>query len=92
MTFPLHRRPTPRRIAVAVFSVLALAFAGAHAAPRSDSTSPRATQDMSYALVQLDGEPLASYAKTRPARGKKIDFDNSTVKSYRAQLSALRND
>jgi minor extracellular serine protease Vpr len=92
MTFALHLRPTPRRIAVAAFSVLALAAAGAHAAQRSDATSPRATQDMSYALVQLDGEPLATYSKTRPPRGKKIDFDNSSVKSYRAQLSALRND
>jgi subtilisin family serine protease len=48
--------------------------------------------DTSAALVQLNGDPLATYAKTKPAQGKKIDFNSNTVKSYRAQLSALRND
>lgn len=80
---------------------LALAFAGAlslpaaYAAPRQDSdstTSNRPSQDTGTALVQLNGEPLASYVKTKPTKGKKIDFGNSTVKAYRAQLSALRND
>jgi hypothetical protein len=41
--------------------------------------------------VQLNGDPLSTYTKTKPPQGKKIDFDNSTVKSYRAQLNALRN-
>jgi minor extracellular serine protease Vpr len=50
------------------------------------------TVDTSVALVQLKGEPLATYVKTKPAHGKKIDFSNTTVKSYRSQLSALRND
>ncbi|HEY2916953.1 MAG TPA: S8 family serine peptidase [Candidatus Limnocylindrales bacterium] len=50
------------------------------------------TVDKSVALVQLKGDPLSTYVKTKPARGKKIDFNNSTSKSYRAQLSALRND
>jgi len=50
-----------------------------------------ASVDSSVALVQLNGEPLSTYVKTKPAHGKKIDFTNSTVKSYRAQLSALRN-
>ena len=49
-------------------------------------------QDTAAALVQLNGDPLATYAKTKPAQGKKIDFNSNTVKSYRAQLSALRND
>jgi subtilisin family serine protease len=44
------------------------------------------------ALVQLVGDPLTTAAKTRPAKGKKIDFSNATVKSERARLSALRND
>ncbi len=78
--------------AAAALSVLTLGMVSAHAAPRSDSTSARATQDNDYALVQLNGEPLATYVKTKPPAGKKIDFDQSTVKSYRAQLSALRND
>ena len=49
-------------------------------------------EDRAYALVQLVGEPLASNARTRPARGKKIDFNSNTVKSYRAQLAKQRND
>ena len=56
------------------------------------ATSALADQDMSSALVQLNGDPLATYAKTKPAQGKKIDFNSNSVKSYRAQLSALRND
>jgi minor extracellular serine protease Vpr len=71
------------------------ALPAAQAAPRQNSdvsTAGRATQDTSAALVQLNGDPLSTYAKTKPARGKKIDFNSSTVKSYRAQLSALRND
>jgi subtilisin family serine protease len=48
--------------------------------------------DNTYALVQLKGDPLATYVKTKPPQGKKVDFNSNTVKSYRAQLSALRND
>ena len=59
----------------------------------SDGTTTAApTVDTAYALVQLNGDPLSTYVKTKPAPGKKIDFNNSTSKSYRAQLSALRND
>ena len=48
--------------------------------------------DTEYALVQLIGDPLSTYTKTRPPQGKKVDFDSNTVKSYRAQLSAQRNE
>ena len=58
----------------------------------SDGIVARASQDQGYALVQLNGDPLSTYVKTKPPQGKKIDFDSNTVKSYRAQLSALRND
>ena len=71
---------------------LALPAAAGQRSNSSDSTQSRAQQDSAVALVQLQGEPLATYAPTRPPQGKKIDFDSSTVKSYRAQLSALRND
>lgn len=87
------RRLTPLALALALAGGLSLP--AAFAAPRqaSDSAnSTRQSQDTGTALVQLNGEPLASYVKTKPAKGKKIDFDNSTVKAYRAQLSALRND
>lgn len=78
----------PRRLAL---SALALAAAAASAAPNADR-GQGPTQDTSIALVQLQGEPLATYVKTKPAPGKKIDFGNTTTKAYRAQLSALRND
>jgi subtilisin family serine protease len=68
-----------RGLAVLVASAFAAGSAGA-------------AQDTSAALVQLNGDPLATFSKTKPAQGKKIDFDSNTVKSYRAQLSALRND
>ena len=48
--------------------------------------------DTGSAIVQLKGDPLSTYVKTKPPAGKKIDFSSDTVKSYRAQLSALRND
>jgi minor extracellular serine protease Vpr len=74
-------------------AALGLVMAGAPAAtPSNDATSTQATQDTSSALVQLNGDPLSTYTKTKPPQGKKIDFNSNTVKSYRAQLSALRND
>ena len=81
---------------------LTLALAGALTSPmtalaapgqNSDGgTSSRQLQDTTTALVELNGDPLSTYAKTKPAQGKKIDFGNTTTKAYRAQLSALRND
>ena len=43
-------------------------------------------------MAQLNGDPLSTFVRTKPAQGKKVDFDSNSVKSYRAQLSALRND
>src|SRR5437899_1203254 len=84
-----------RMLGRVLFSMLAgIGVVGAGYAladPNSDSTQ-KARQDTSSALVQLNGDPLAIYSKTKPPQGKKIDFDSTTVKSYRAQLSALRND
>ena len=86
----------PARSAPAAFSAIFLAAALAtgvtFAAPTTDGDPVRATQDTGYALVQLSGEPLATYARTKPAKGKKIDFTSTTVRAYRAQLSKLRND
>ena len=67
----------------------ALAVSPSH---QTDGTTTRATVDQAYALVQLKGAPLSTYAKTRPAQGKKIDFNSATVKSYKANLAALRNN
>ena len=56
------------------------------------ATVARATEDQGYALVQLKGEPSSPTSRRNLPHGKKIDFNSNTVKSYRAQLSALRND
>jgi minor extracellular serine protease Vpr len=48
--------------------------------------------DKSSAIVQLKGDPLTTHSATKPAAGKKIDFNNNTVKSVRAQLAAGRNE
>ncbi|PYJ21799.1 MAG: hypothetical protein DME99_07010, partial [Verrucomicrobia bacterium] len=48
--------------------------------------------DNSSAIVQLKGDPLSIHSATKPAPGKKIEFNHPLVRSYRAQLSAGRND
>src|SRR5437667_588111 len=60
--------------------------------PNADSFAQGPTEDTSSAVVQLKGDPLSTYSATKPAPGKKIDFNSNTVKSYRAQLAAGRND
>jgi minor extracellular serine protease Vpr len=86
--------PRQRLIACAaavLFAVSAMPVS-ALAAVRDTTSATRPTEDRAYAIVQLVGEPLASASATKPAKGKKVDFNNSATKSYRAQLSALRND
>ena len=78
------------RLLAALVAAMAL---GAFAAnPNTDAATPGAGQDTSSAIVQLQADPLSTAAQTRPAPGRKIDFDSNTVKSYRARLSAARND
>ena len=86
-----------KRLSGALVALVALALtmvAGASAGGRavSDLGTAAPAVDTSSAIVQLNGDPLSTYVKTRPAPGKKIDFSSNTTKSYRAQLSALRND
>src|SRR6266436_7034617 len=78
--------------AFALMAAFPAAAAGGNRANAGDATGNSQRMDTGSALVQLGGEPLATDTKTKPPRGKKIDFDSSTVKSARAQLSALRND
>jgi len=86
-----HRlRPLLAATAIALAALFALPAESARTI--SDTAVARPNEDRDYALVQLNGEPLSTYVKTKPGPGKKIDFDNATTKSYRAQLSALRND
>jgi len=86
-----QRRAAVTATALALFALFALPTLAA-SSTSDGGTVARATEDQQYALVQLKGDPLATYVKTKPAHGKKVDFSSNTVKSYRAQLSALRND
>jgi len=76
--------------AIALLSLFA--FSSTAIGAPSDGPTSRPGQDKATAIVQLKGDPLATSDKTKPPQGKKIDFDSATVKSYRASLSALRND
>jgi minor extracellular serine protease Vpr len=88
-----HARLALRRILLAAIGSAGFVFAGAtFADPNNDNNAQQGGQDASSALVQLNGDPLATYTRTKPAQGKKIDFNSNSVKAYRAQLSALRND
>src|SRR5205809_5848018 len=76
-------------------SVIALGVGGSATTrpnPNADSFAQGPTEDTSSAVVQLKGDPLSRYPATKSAPGKKIDFNSNTVKSYRAQLTGLRND
>jgi subtilisin family serine protease len=82
-------------LAAAALALSPAGYAGAATASRSvnpntDSASS-ATVDTGSALVQLTLDPLSTSTKTRPAKGKKIDFNNSGTKSERARLAAQRN-
>ena len=77
--------PTVSVVLRRLTALVAALFAGA-------ALAQGAGQDTSSALVQLKSESLATYTKSKPAQGKKIDFNSNSVKSYRAQLAALRND
>ena len=85
-----------RILALVVIMTMTLALpasaGGGGGGNATDGTTIGPRVDTSSALVQLKGNPLATYVKTKPPQGKKVDFDSNTVKSYRAQLSALRND
>jgi minor extracellular serine protease Vpr len=76
-------------------SVIALG-GGRSASTRPNANADAFTQgpgvDTSSAVVQLKGDPLSTYSTTKPAAGRKIDFKSDAVTSYRAQLSAGRND
>jgi len=81
-------------MAAALIAALVLATPVAAVAPvRSNADSTRtSTTDRAYALVQLKLAPLATASASKPAPGKKIDFNRSETKNYRSQLSAQRNE
>src|SRR5262249_918582 len=63
------------------------------AQPGTDSkTANRPQEDQTSAIVVLTGAPLSTAPKTKPAQGKKIDFNSDSVKAVRARLNAVRRD
>jgi subtilisin family serine protease len=66
--------------------------AGTSLSNASDAPNKGPTVDASSVIVQFKGDPLSTYSATKPPPGKKIDFNSNTVKSYRAQLAAIRKD
>jgi minor extracellular serine protease Vpr len=58
----------------------------------ADAFNQRPDVDRSSAIVQLKGDPISVHSATKPARGKKIDFNSNAVRSVRAQLAAERNE
>jgi minor extracellular serine protease Vpr len=57
----------------------------------ADNFNTGATVDTTSAIVQLTGAPVSTYPGTKPAPGKKINFNSTAVRLYRAQLAAERN-
>lgn len=57
----------------------------------ADNFTAVPTVDTASAIVQLKGAPVSTYPGTKPVSGKKINFNSTAVKSYRAQLAAERN-
>src|SRR5947208_4021178 len=81
-------------LGAAMFSVAANGGGGSASGKPSASTDnfqKGPAVDTSSVIVQLKGDPVSKFS-SKLAPGKKIDFNNNTVKSYRAQLSAQRND
>src|SRR5215510_5346578 len=58
----------------------------------TDARNRGPTVDSSSVIVQLKGAPISTNATTKPAHGRKINFKSYTVRLYRAQLNAVRND
>src|SRR4029078_2800728 len=73
-------------ITLSVAAAIAALASGGAVAATSDATSAKSqpTTDTSRAPVILNGDPLSTYIRTKPANGKKIDFASNTTKSYRA--------
>ena len=82
---------------ILIFSSIGLgviAF-GVGGSPRPNVNADAVNQgpdvDNTSAIVQLKGDPVSTHSGTRPAHGGKIDFNSQTVRSYRSQLAATRN-
>jgi subtilisin family serine protease len=92
-------RRTRLAVAGALVAALTIAAPVGAASPRAydgsttdGKAAARPAVDRAYALVELKGAPLSTYSKTKPAAGKKVDFDSATVKSHKALLAERRNE
>jgi subtilisin family serine protease len=90
MTRRIGRSAVVVAAGLAALAVVGVGLAGSPSV--TDGGSVATGVDTGSALVQLKGAPLSTDAKTKPPKGKKIDFSSGTVKSYRAQLNNLRNE
>jgi minor extracellular serine protease Vpr len=74
--------------------VIAFGVGGGSSRPNAnaDAFARGPDVDHSSAVVQLKGDPLSTNPRTKPAHGRKIDFNSNAVRSYRAQLNAGRNE
>jgi subtilisin family serine protease len=81
-----------------IFSSIGLGVVafGVGGSPRPNANADAFTRgpdvDNSSAIVVLRGAPISTNPSTKPAHGRKIDFNSYAVRSYRAQLNTLRND
>jgi minor extracellular serine protease Vpr len=81
-------------LGAAIFSIAATGGGGSTSGKPSASTDnyqKGPAVDTSSVIVMLKGDPVSKFS-SKSAPGKKIDFNNNSVKSYRAQLAAQRND
>ena len=81
-------------LGAAMFSIAASGGGGSASGKPSASTDnyqKGPAVDKSSVIVVLKGDPVSKFS-SKSAPGKKIDFNNNNVKSYRAQLAAQRND
>src|SRR5438477_2560339 len=80
-------------LGAAMFSVAASGGGGLKSRPNAstDNFQKGPAVDTSSVIVQLKGDPVSKFS-SKSAPGKKIDFNNNTVKSYQAQLSTQRHD
>ena len=77
--------------AAAVPATAAIGSGAGTGSASSDTANNSSGVDRTTAVVQLSLDPLTTAEKTKPAPGKKVDFDSSAVKSQRARLQAQRN-